>query len=72
MGLRTIPESVTISTWESPYLANACVSWATSAVGGGRFSCASAAEETLPSLRPAGTLYGLPPVCRVCKHNTEN
>ena len=50
-----VPESVTMSSWESPFLAKACVSWATSAVGGGRLAGALDAAETLPSLRPAGT-----------------
>jgi hypothetical protein len=55
VGEVVVPESVTMSSWESPFLAKASVSWAAFAVKGGRFACASDAAETLPSLRPAGT-----------------
>lgn len=56
-----------MSSWESPFLAKIWVSWATFAVGGGRLACASDADDSLPSLRPAGTPYGLPPVCH-CRY----
>uniref|UniRef100_A0A0A9ESV6 Uncharacterized protein n=1 Tax=Arundo donax TaxID=35708 RepID=A0A0A9ESV6_ARUDO len=55
------PDRITISFCVRPLDPKICVSWATFAVGGGRFPFVSDASDAFPSRRPAGTWYAFPP-----------